>query len=384
MKFFDIAEVIESSGGTTLFNIVGKRGVGKTFSAKKYAIQHFLDTNHKFLYIRRQSDEIRHSELADLFSDVWHHAPEVQKAINEKYALDNSFIDYWGGFFYIATSDGKKTYRIVKIGRAACVSKARSFKGAPYNEYDFILFDEVITDAGYVSGDKEPELFNKIIDTVARAENSKVKIVLCGNPDKNVEACPYFYGLKIDYNKLNSNEIFYFNSVAPTGEIIKNNIMFIKLAGGADEGTFLNVNTGGLFGTAESFMSYSGDVKTDKYNRFSAEIKSFFNPLVHLTVETAVILANERHRAIHAYYGFFKNQPALVILAHERLKACNNVFCRYDYLKIPDLRQNQMFRLVKNPEFRNLNHLIDMVDSTQFIFTDDDYTATTFFNIKNE
>lgn len=380
MKYFDISEVIQMSPETTLFNIVGKRGAGKTFSSKVYCVNNFIETGKKFLYVRRNQDEIKHSECADLFSDVWHNRPEIQKVINKRYNVENSFIDYWGGFFYIATSDGKKVNRLEKIGKAACVSKARSFKGNPYNDYSVILFDEVITDDGYFQGDKEPELFTKIIDTVARAENSTVKIILCGNPDRNVEACPYFYGLKIDYNKLKNNEIYYFNSKASTGKLLQNNIMFIKLAG-SDSPTYLNVNTSGLFQTAESFMSYTGNVKTNKYNKFNDEIKQLFIPEYHLTVETAVILPNGRHKSIHAYYGLKNNQPALVVLGHDRLKADAEIHCRYDYLDPIDKDQPEMLRLGRNPLYTRFNRLMELTHALQNIYTDDDYNATTFFNI---
>ena len=38
--------------------IIGERGVGKSFNAKKFCIQDFINHNHQFIYLRRYKEEL--------------------------------------------------------------------------------------------------------------------------------------------------------------------------------------------------------------------------------------------------------------------------------------------------------------------------------------
>ena len=65
--FYDIFKTLTYN---CLFNfIVGSRGTGKTYGAKKLAIKRFLEKGHQFVYLRRFKEEL--DETAEsYFNDI--------------------------------------------------------------------------------------------------------------------------------------------------------------------------------------------------------------------------------------------------------------------------------------------------------------------------
>ncbi len=45
--------------------IIGERGVGKSYGAKKYVVNHFLKKNKEFVYIRRYKTELEEALFKD-------------------------------------------------------------------------------------------------------------------------------------------------------------------------------------------------------------------------------------------------------------------------------------------------------------------------------
>lgn len=113
-----------------LFNmIIGNRGCGKTYAAKKRAIKLFLEKGHQFVYLRRYVEEI--DETAEgYFNDVLlnNEFPDIQ-------------IDYKGGQYFINDQ---------LAGYAMALTKAKSYKSISFPLVYFIIFDEfLIEDNGY-------------------------------------------------------------------------------------------------------------------------------------------------------------------------------------------------------------------------------------------
>ena len=75
--YYDYNKVLSYNA---MFNfIIGERGVGKTFGAKKFCINRFLKYGEQFVYIRRYKTEIKESagdvnkffgQMADFFPDI--------------------------------------------------------------------------------------------------------------------------------------------------------------------------------------------------------------------------------------------------------------------------------------------------------------------------
>ena len=113
-----------------LFNfIIGNRGSGKSYAAKKRAVKLFLDKGHQFVYLRRFRDEL--SETAEAyFNDI---------------ILNNEFPDvdirYDAGCYYINDD---------LAGYAMALTKAKDYKSISFPLVYLIIFDEfLIEDNGY-------------------------------------------------------------------------------------------------------------------------------------------------------------------------------------------------------------------------------------------
>lgn len=375
--FIDVDEIIAQSPDTTFFEFIGRRGCGKTYGVKRYCIESFLETGKGFLYVRRGRDEVKPVQLNTLFSDLEQQQPELFEPFNERFGITGAHVTAYGGFFWITDASEK---RVQQIGAYSCIARAKQFKGLPHNDISTIFFDEVITEDGYYNGDAEPERFNQILYTVARAGNA-VKVFLCGNPDQNIELCPYFYNLKLDYENLADNTILYFNSVF-RGKKQKNNICFCKLAGGGGA-EYLNLSVAGVFGDVESVMSVTGETKHDEYKKITPKMEKSFSPLLRLQVQTPVIKENGYHRALYAYIGTtgLNRTPCIFVYPHDKIKGnLREIWCIYDRRDMLFYDSLVSYRLTLT-YFPRVDSLLHQIIEDDRIFGIDDFTTQTFMNI---
>ena len=68
MKFYDYNKIISYNCPVNV--LIGERGVGKSYGAKKYVIDKFLKKKEKFLYIRRYDNELKALFSKDYFLDI--------------------------------------------------------------------------------------------------------------------------------------------------------------------------------------------------------------------------------------------------------------------------------------------------------------------------
>ena len=66
--WFDINRVL--SYNAMLNFVVGYRGVGKTYGSKVWAVNHFLKTGKKFIYLRRFKEEVNGDDLKTFFTQI--------------------------------------------------------------------------------------------------------------------------------------------------------------------------------------------------------------------------------------------------------------------------------------------------------------------------
>lgn len=113
-----------------LFNfVIGNRGCGKTYSAKKRAIKLFLEKGHQFVYLRRYKEEL--DETAEsYFNDI---------ILNGEFP--DAIIEYKSGQYFVNDQ---------LAGYAMALTKAKDYKSISYPLVYFIIFDEfLIEDNGY-------------------------------------------------------------------------------------------------------------------------------------------------------------------------------------------------------------------------------------------
>lgn len=394
-KYFDVRtdviEPVKNRYGRTpsLIYCVGMRGVGKTHSALKECLLHALEGKGYFVYIRRVTTEIDTASLNSVFSDVIRD-PEVLECIDisEYGGYTRYVITARSGAFYLCGIDSVGgMFWLQKVGVATCITKAEHFKGGTYSDFDRAIFDEFITERGYISGDKEPEYLQKIIATMGRAPNDEraskhVITYLCGNPDNSIEACPYLYALHLDYANMQPNKPYYYER--RNGEIST----FIKIARSGDQ--YIDPSTVGMFDTSEEVMTLTGEAKTNNYMEATPHIFDKFKAKYKLLVETPVITNTEYHKIIYAYYGILKDvkssKPALIICGHDTIKGrYPTLYCRYDADLYIDRKEPQTYRLniPPDPRYMLLKTLIANVDATQLVFTTANKYATLFDTIKS-
>lgn len=140
-----------------LFNyVIGERGNGKSFAAKKYGINKFLKTGKQFIYLRRYGSEIKKikSSKEEFFKDL------------DKYFPNRKF-DIQGDKMLI---DGKV------FGYLAFLSVSDNYKSIPFPDVDTIIYDEFIIENIKIHHylDDEVNKFLSFYDSIARTRDIKV------------------------------------------------------------------------------------------------------------------------------------------------------------------------------------------------------------------
>lgn len=393
MNHFDVRELIREYPSARLLNIVGQGGVGKSYSTKLYVLQNFFEKGEPFIYVRRWTTEIANDNLRTVFLDTEEN-PEVMKWwkawADEKYPYFH-IIPKAGWFWIFGERENGTLDALKPIGRPVALSKAGTFKGGTYNNFSTIWFDEFITDERYVGGDSEPNKLDKIVNTVGRAEND-IKIICCGNPDNFIEMCPYLKSLSLDYEHLQPNTAYLYDSISrQTGKTLANNVLFIKLANYSGE-SFLNEATANLWQTPEGEMRITGEVKTNKYMHITDELEKECDPVYELVIETAVQTNSEYNRKIYAYVAEMPQDGGVGVLIRRhrsdmlREKCDYSVFCRYNDLK---LRRHDCdvqilrLRIPAVPELMPLRAFLDQAEAGRLYYTDDDQVGTLFEAIRD-
>ena len=171
-KYYDISTIL--SYNKILNFIIGQRGGGKTFGAKKWAINDFLKKGNEFIWIRHFKTEIKQLRR-NFFDDIIHSGlfPDVEFAIKgDKLYINNQLCGY---LVALTTSNQLKSSSFPKVNK--------------------IIFDEFIFEKGHnhYKGDEVNDFVN-LMDTVIR-DRDNCRAVLIAN---NVQTTnPYFTYFKI-------------------------------------------------------------------------------------------------------------------------------------------------------------------------------------------
>lgn len=154
--FLDYSYIL--SFGALINFLLGARGYGKSYGAKKLVIKDFLKDGSQFIYLRRRDSELKEVTFS-LFNDI-----NLNNEFEKPVIYDSD------GFLY----DGKQ------CGYCMALSKAADYKSSSYPEVKTIIFDEVLTDKkpGYLLN--EPERLLDFMETIFRMRDN-VRIFMLSN-----------------------------------------------------------------------------------------------------------------------------------------------------------------------------------------------------------
>lgn len=176
MRYYSFDKVLSFNAVYNM--IVGGRGIGKTFGAKKKAIADAIKNGDQFIYLRRYDKELKASVLT-FFSDVEHMFPNYDLRVNGKVAE----------YAHVETRDDKKReWR--RMGFFMHLSTAQNQKSVAFPKVKTIIFDEFIIEKGAVHYlPNEAAAFNNFYLTVDRYKD-KTRVMFLANSVSMMN--PYF------------------------------------------------------------------------------------------------------------------------------------------------------------------------------------------------
>lgn len=172
--FLDLNKIL--SYGSLLYFILAERGVGKSYSSKKYIVSHFKKTGKQTVYIRRYKQELKEATMkkdTGIFFDQ----------IKEEFPNDK------------LSNSSEVLYCNKKVcGYALPLSTSNILKSSTFEQVDTIIFDEFIIDKGcYHYLQNEVNAFMELIETVGRLRD--IKVLCLGNAISVTN--PYFLELNL-------------------------------------------------------------------------------------------------------------------------------------------------------------------------------------------
>lgn len=172
---------IMSYNATYMF-VVGARGLGKTYGAKKFVIKDALRNGNQFIYLRRYKTELL--GRGTFFADIAHEFPTHDLRVNGSMAEAAPI-----------TTRTEKKRKWEVIGYFASLSTAQTQKSVAYPKVKTILYDEFIIEKGalhYLA--REAKILNDFFSTVDRYKD-KTRVIFMANAISIDN--PYFLEYKI-------------------------------------------------------------------------------------------------------------------------------------------------------------------------------------------
>lgn len=169
----------------TYMFVVGGRGLGKTYGAKKKAIASAIKRGEEFIYLRRYKDELKASVRT--FTDDLQANEEFP---DFDFRVNGNKLEFSG----IEFRDEKKR-EWATAGHFLSLSTAQSQKSVAFPKVTLIIFDEFIIEKGAISYlPNEANVFNNFYSTVDRWQD-KTRVLFLANSVAIMN--PYFLEYKI-------------------------------------------------------------------------------------------------------------------------------------------------------------------------------------------
>ena len=177
LPYYDYHKLLTRNGAYNF--VVGGRGLGKTYGAKKQAIKDYVRRGDQFIYLRRYKSELasKHTFFADILDDEYVKSTGLEMRVNGNVAEARKMGD-----------DSKGAWKI--MGYFIALSNALTQKSVAYPRVTKIIFDEFIIQKGAVHYlPDEVKAFQELYSTVDRWKD-KTKVLFLANSISIMN--PYF------------------------------------------------------------------------------------------------------------------------------------------------------------------------------------------------
>lgn len=164
--FWDIGRTLTHNA---LLNvIVGNRGGGKSYGAKKRSIENFIKKKEQFGYVRRYKDDLK-KPMEQFFKDILWEFPDYEfKVDSEKF------------YIRLKPLDEKEKWKEEDVaGYGFVLSTAANKKSIAYPDITTLIFDEFLIEKGnqrYLPN--EPEKLLNLYETIARPGTGHPRVVM--------------------------------------------------------------------------------------------------------------------------------------------------------------------------------------------------------------
>ena len=334
--FFTIEKALETMPKATTFQVVGQRGVGKSYSVELYCLKDAIFNDRQVVLVGRYKEDILPSIISQTFNHLTsynRHTNMVPLAEVMKQA-DLPQYPFWSieskaGEMWIAGAESEtaRPVKVKQLGVYTAIQQAERFKRGSYPDVYNIFFDEFITKKRYIFGRQEPQEFKKIVNTIARAGKEDYRIFMCGNPDNEIDHCPYLEHYNLDYDELEPGSLYSFDN---------GDTCFVKIAGDSD-GEFIVKNTKTMFGMIDE-SSHSGEIDRPPTIRQPEGFADEFQPMIELRVETSAIAVDgivPFRRAFYLYLGLYRGELFATTHKHRVFYCDYQIECKYDRTEVP-------------------------------------------------
>src|SRR5699024_185718 len=157
---------IYSFNATYMF-IIGARGLGKTYGAKKRVINNYIRNGEEFIYLRRYNTELK--SRGTFFADIAHEFPDWHFRVNGHQAQIAPF------------EKNPKKRQWETMGYFVPLSTAQTQKSVAYPAVTTIIFDEFIIEKGALHNlPNEAQAMNEIYYTVYSGQE-KTRVLFLAN-----------------------------------------------------------------------------------------------------------------------------------------------------------------------------------------------------------
>ena len=305
--FYDYQRIL--SYNALLNFIIGERGVGKSYGAKKYVAQRFIKKHKQFVYLRRYKTELKQAMMKNGNPIFFDQIKNDESMKNHKLSNKNDTM-------YI---DGKL------CGYAMPLSVANILKSSTYEDVDTIIFDEFIIDKGnYHYLQNEVIQLLDVIETVARLRD--IRVLFLGNAISITNPYFTFFNLSLPYN----SDIKTFKD----GLIVVNYIKNLK---------YREVKKSTRFGKLIDGTEY-GKYAID--NEFLRDSKSFIRKKTKTCKFYYILVLNGKHYGVWCDY-----QNGLMFISNDYDPNCPVIFS----INPDDHNENTlMIRCRTSPFFKSL------------------------------